>query len=330
MFKMIGGDGREYGPISTEQLRQWIAEQRANGQTMLQREGSADWLPLSAFPEFAEALGTAWPGQPGETITPPPHLELERESAGRFAGPTVTGSVDIADCLGRGWVLLGRHFLLMSGASGLVWLISTGTAFIPCAGPFISLAISGALYGGLALVFLRLIRQQSTSLGEVFAGFGPVFATLLLVWVITSLASWLGLLFCLIPGLILKVLWTFSIPLAADRTITCWAAMEASRKAVARNFFPVAGLLCVAWLPVIVFEGYSILRTTAYLMETLGPINTWTLDSLRIQMEEIGSFAMKIEIQRQVVLLLNLPFASAAVMYAYEGLFGARRPETNG
>ena len=33
MYRIIGGDGREYGPISLDQMRQWIAEGRVNAQT---------------------------------------------------------------------------------------------------------------------------------------------------------------------------------------------------------------------------------------------------------------------------------------------------------
>lgn len=52
MYKMIGADGREYGPISQEQLRQWVAEGRANAQTKLLPEGSTEWKPLGTLPEF--------------------------------------------------------------------------------------------------------------------------------------------------------------------------------------------------------------------------------------------------------------------------------------
>jgi len=50
-----------YGPISIEQIRQWIAEGRANAQTVAQTEGAADWKPLGAFPEFAGASPNAPP-----------------------------------------------------------------------------------------------------------------------------------------------------------------------------------------------------------------------------------------------------------------------------
>lgn len=63
MFKIIGADGEEYGPVDSADVRQWIQEGRANAQTMLKREGQAKWAPLSAYPEFAPLLGSV-PGQP--------------------------------------------------------------------------------------------------------------------------------------------------------------------------------------------------------------------------------------------------------------------------
>ena len=64
MYKIIGGDGRQYGPIGIDQLRQWIAEGRANAQTLAQVEGAADWKPLGTFSEFAGAF-------PPPNIPPP-------------------------------------------------------------------------------------------------------------------------------------------------------------------------------------------------------------------------------------------------------------------
>ena len=61
MYKIIGADGKEYGPISAEQLRQWIAEGRANGQTRVLLEGTADWKTLAEIPEFAAILSAPAP-----------------------------------------------------------------------------------------------------------------------------------------------------------------------------------------------------------------------------------------------------------------------------
>ena len=59
MFKIIGGDGRQYGPISVEQLRQWILEGRANAQTLAQPDGATDWKPLASLAEFAAQLAAS-------------------------------------------------------------------------------------------------------------------------------------------------------------------------------------------------------------------------------------------------------------------------------
>jgi hypothetical protein len=53
MYKIIGANQAEYGPVSAEQLRQWITEGRADANTMAQAEGTTEWKPLREFPEFA-------------------------------------------------------------------------------------------------------------------------------------------------------------------------------------------------------------------------------------------------------------------------------------
>lgn len=70
MYKMIGADGREYGPVTAEQLRQWIVQGSADAQTRVQGEGSPDWKPLSAFPEFAAALAGSRAAPPIQGAAP--------------------------------------------------------------------------------------------------------------------------------------------------------------------------------------------------------------------------------------------------------------------
>ena len=62
MYKIIGGDGKEYGPIPADQLRQWISQGRVNATTQVRLEGSSEWKKLSDFPELALA----------QLVTPPP------------------------------------------------------------------------------------------------------------------------------------------------------------------------------------------------------------------------------------------------------------------
>jgi len=57
MFKIIGADGKEYGPVTTELLREWVQQGRVGLQTQTRLDGSADWKPLSSFPEFGLGAG---------------------------------------------------------------------------------------------------------------------------------------------------------------------------------------------------------------------------------------------------------------------------------
>jgi prepilin-type processing-associated H-X9-DG protein len=70
MYKIIGADQKEYGPITGEQLRHWIADGRVNAETRVQVLPDTDWRKLGEVPEFAAELGN--PTQPHQPAGPPP------------------------------------------------------------------------------------------------------------------------------------------------------------------------------------------------------------------------------------------------------------------
>ncbi|HEV2454811.1 MAG TPA: DUF4339 domain-containing protein [Verrucomicrobiae bacterium] len=69
MYKIVGADGRQYGPVSADQLRRWILEGRANASTQTLAEGAAEWKPLGVLPEFAANFPAAAP-PPFRPVTP--------------------------------------------------------------------------------------------------------------------------------------------------------------------------------------------------------------------------------------------------------------------
>lgn len=83
MYKIIGADGQQYGPVNLEQIRRWLAENRVRSDTLVQAEGATDWKPLSFYPELAPELKT-----PPPTITPlaPPPASNPRASNKVAAG----------------------------------------------------------------------------------------------------------------------------------------------------------------------------------------------------------------------------------------------------
>ncbi len=64
MYRIIGADGREYGPVTADTLREWIVEGRANAQTRAMTEGTTQWKLLIEFLEFAPLLSRATPPLP--------------------------------------------------------------------------------------------------------------------------------------------------------------------------------------------------------------------------------------------------------------------------
>ena len=81
MYKIIGIDGKEYGPVNLDQMRQWIAQGRINSQTRVKAEDASDWRNASEVPEIA----ALFPATKGMTTTPvvPPLLSAPAPSAQR-------------------------------------------------------------------------------------------------------------------------------------------------------------------------------------------------------------------------------------------------------
>ena len=61
MYYIQGADQKEYGPVSADQLRQWISENRLNRFSPARADGESLWKTLGDFPEFAEVLVVAVP-----------------------------------------------------------------------------------------------------------------------------------------------------------------------------------------------------------------------------------------------------------------------------
>ena len=72
MYKIIGTDGKEYGPVTVEQIRQWATDGRINAQTLIQPEGSADWKAAANFPDLLPPVAPPIAqSAPGSATKPP-------------------------------------------------------------------------------------------------------------------------------------------------------------------------------------------------------------------------------------------------------------------
>jgi Domain of unknown function (DUF4190)/GYF domain 2 len=60
-YRIVGADGKVYGPIGLEQIRQWIAQGRVESRTPVYVEGASDWTFLGLLPELAAEFTAAPP-----------------------------------------------------------------------------------------------------------------------------------------------------------------------------------------------------------------------------------------------------------------------------
>ncbi len=73
-YTIVGNDGKTYGPADAEQIRQWIAQKRAESRTPVFVAGTTDWTFLGLLPEFAAQFSETPPViaamKPGATQPP--------------------------------------------------------------------------------------------------------------------------------------------------------------------------------------------------------------------------------------------------------------------
>jgi hypothetical protein len=323
MYKIIGGDKKEYGPATADEVRQWIAQGRLNAQSQVQAEGSGEWKALGAFAEFADAL-RAQAGPSPVSAAPAPPVSPETWVAQILARRP---EVQPGRCLAQSWKLVTDNVGLLFGATFLIWLIETACQLNLLTG-MLYLVFKGVFYGGLYLVFLKRIRGETASVGDAFAGFNIGFGQLLLAGFLTSMLSAIGVFCCLIlPGIYLFVAWTFSVPLVADKRLEFWSAMELSRKVINRVWFEMLWLLILAFLPFVVSYMVMYVRICSSLYPTIHDLINSSHPDVAASLKAIvqaGQHTLPLILLTRLVLLLNLPFALGALMYAYENIFGTR------
>ena len=128
-YTIIGGDGKEYGPVTADDVRQWIAESRLNENSLVKAESDAEFRPLGKFPEFADAFASKTTPTPG---VPPAFAG----SAGGAAIAERDYELDIGGCVSRGWNLYKENF----GVLFVVFLIVVAIflllhSFLDCSWP---------------------------------------------------------------------------------------------------------------------------------------------------------------------------------------------------
>jgi hypothetical protein len=178
-------------------------------------------------------------------------------------------------------IMIGASVLVYLAIMG----VSLFSNFIPVAGFILSLFINGPLMGGLWVFYIKLVRKQEAGLADAFSGFSPRFWQLALTQAIPGLISLgvmglIGIVLAmslptmmvgartrsiaasaaahamLIPLIVSAVIgvlilfylstcWMFALPLAGEKGLKFWPALELSRRVVSKHWWMTFWLMVV-------------------------------------------------------------------------------------
>jgi uncharacterized membrane protein len=330
IYFIIGGDKKEYGPITAGDMRQWVAEGRLNAQSLAKAEGEASWSTLGTIPEFADLFGAGTPPPIATSLSAPANVDfLERDY-----------ELDLGGCISQGWGLVKDNMNVLLVAV-LIWFgiefVASVLGNIPLIGPVFTIAnfvISGPLMGGLLYLSVRVIRREPAQVGDVFLGFKQAFGQLFLANLVQALIAGL----CLMPFFI--VIGVKAAPLLAQ-----WQQLRqqlqngtppspetiAAIKAVIVGGLPVL-LVCaipltylvVSWkfsLPLILdkrMDFWTAMKTSWKMVNK----HWWQVFGLILLIEllNLAGFCACC-----IGLVFTVPVGFASLMFAYETIFGARK-----
>jgi uncharacterized membrane protein len=254
MFTIIGGDGKEYGPVPASQINAWISNGRANLQTKAKKHGEDEaWKILGDFPEFSP-----------DAVGPPPPLANEAAILSVPVGPKALASdllarapkLAIGACLSRGWDLWMDHFGRLMLAYLVLVPISIALAFVQVGSlPIATMLFGGVFTAGMYRYTLKLLHGEPTTITDLFAGFSEAPAALILAGIAIAFfimtfafLTAAGFLFCIVPALYFGIAWTFTYPLILEKKLAFVPAMEVSRRVITRNWWRMLLLMLAAAL----------------------------------------------------------------------------------
>ena len=110
MYKIIGNDGRAYGPVAAEQIRAWIAQGRVDSRTAVLPAGAAEWTFIGLLPEFAPYFSGTPP-----VIAPPKPVAVSANGTNGFAtAGLIFGILSCICCCGCPFNILGLVFSIIA------------------------------------------------------------------------------------------------------------------------------------------------------------------------------------------------------------------------
>jgi len=268
MFEIIGGDGKTYGPVTSDELRRWIREGRADAGTKVKRQGESVWVALGAMDEFFAAQSD----HPPLLTSVPGIKDLKMGTRLR-----------VGECLGSAWRAYRQDPWKITGVIILVLLLQFLMNSIPLVGAFLAFLLNGPILGGLYFFCRQALHGKPGGVSEVISIVKHRFLPCFLATTVSSLLAFGPFLLGVIPAaalysssgvameklvehpgllvgmgvpffaasiatLYLLINWSMAVPLAAITSMDFWESLKTSWRGVAQNFWSYLTLLLLLGL----------------------------------------------------------------------------------
>jgi prepilin-type processing-associated H-X9-DG protein len=146
MYHVQATDGNVYGPVSAEQLKQWIAEGRCNAANRILAEGSQEWKTLAEFPEFADLI---------RPVTHPPPMPSVSRGIQPRTIPAKTSGLAIASLILGSLGIFCGITALVGLVLGIVAIVTINKSEGRLRGS--GLAIAGTVVSAIVLLVLPVM-----------------------------------------------------------------------------------------------------------------------------------------------------------------------------
>lgn len=214
-------------------------------------------------PNFGSQYGSSAGQQAGPQQWSANPYQATGTDSGYGAGYDNTGPVvlDLGQVLNHSWQIFSNQMGICLGAGLLGWVVMTMVNFGLMFGQGVVVSILGNInrdlagiaavvvglmsfalqmlvtywiMSGQAIVFLRIVRNERADLGEIFSG-GKFVLPVFLASLMVGLATMFGYLLCIVPGVILALMFSQFLYLIVDRNLSATDSLSQSTELVQGN-----------------------------------------------------------------------------------------------
>ena len=227
-YRVVGAEGKEFGPVDLASLQQWIREGRVLKSTWI-RKNDGPAVVADSLPELSQSF-----------LPPPPTPAL----------PPIATSVPILTefrswgFIGQAWDLVKPHWIQL----GVMFLILSLMGAIPYLGPCLSFVLGSTIMVGINRAILGMLAGRPPTVEMMFGGFDR-FGQAFLASLVMSILVGIGLICLIVPGIILWLMWMMTSLVIAETNQDFWTAMQTSAS-LTKGYKWQLFCLCLAFIPI--------------------------------------------------------------------------------